>query len=410
MKSEIWIGTEQRRRQAPGSWYALALVVLAILVLPRMVRAGQDASPPPLIMPGNQGSQTSTLELPTTPTNQGGALNIPPQVPGKQGGELNIPQVPGPQEGQELTLPTAELRNQPGYSQVTVTVTNPDGTYVTGLQKDDFKLFLDGQQRPIEFFRQDLNTPVSVGILVDTSGSMQPKIAQAQMAISDFLNELNAHDDVFLFAFSSRPYLLQPFTTNHELVERRLSLLRAYGQTALFDVIIQGLRMVEHGRYDKKALLVVTDGMDNTSASSVNDVVAQARRMGVLVYSIGIGDPNAGSMPSIAIGPFVFGGSDIERVDTQTLHTLSTETGARTYVIRQVGDGAALRQACQQISLELREQYTVGFVAPDASAGGYRSVRVDAPSHPGDSVRVRKGVEVGGPAAYASEPGGAPGP
>ncbi len=230
------------------------------------------------------------------------------------------------------------------------------------------------------------------------------------MAISDFLNELNAHDDVFLFAFSSRPYLLQPFTTNHELVERRLSLLRAYGQTALFDVIIQGLRMVEHGRYDKKALLVVTDGMDNTSASSVNDVVAQARRMGVLVYSIGIGDPNAGSMPSIAIGPFVFGGSDIERVDTQTLHTLSTETGARTYVIRQVGDGAALRQACQQISLELREQYTVGFVAPDASAGGYRSVRVDAPSHPGDSVRVRKGVEVGGPAAYASEPGGAPGP
>ena len=73
---------------------------------------------------------------------------------------------------------------------------------------------------------------------------------------------------------------------------RRLALLHAYGQTALFDVIMQGLQMVQRGRYDKKALLVVTDGMDNTSASTVNDVVSQARRMGVLVYSIGIGNPN----------------------------------------------------------------------------------------------------------------------
>ena len=272
---------------------AIALVMMFGGVVPAAAQQGSSI-PPPIVIPGSQGKETSTLELPSMPAKQGGdSLNIPAQVP---------------QTGQSLEVPTRELRQQPGYEQVTVTVTEPSGTYVTGLQKSDFKLYMDGQQRPIEFFRQDLNTPVSVGILVDTSGSMTPKIPQARAAIAEFLRDLNDKDDVFLFAFSSHPFLLQPFTMNHDLVMRRLELLHAYGQTALFDVIMQGLQMVQRGRYDKKALLVVTDGMDNTSASTVNDVVAQARRMGVLVYSIGIGDPNSGSGgPSIAIGPFVIG-------------------------------------------------------------------------------------------------------
>jgi Ca-activated chloride channel family protein len=380
-----------RRHFRFGTFFAI-LVAAAVLARAGGALGGQSSSPPPLVIPGNQGSQSSTLELPTTPSHQGSELNITPALP-------------GPQQGQELTIPTPQLRGQPGYSQVTVTVTDSNGSYVTGLQKDDFKLYLDGQQRPIEFFRQDLNTPVSIGILVDTSGSMQPKIPQARLAIADFLDALNPHDDVFLFAFSSRPYLLQPFTTDHERVANKLMILYANGQTALFDAIIQGLRMVMTGRYDKRALLVVTDGMDNTSRAQVDEVISLARKMGVLVYSIGIGDPNAKELPSIVIGPFAIGGGGVERVDAQTLHTLSTETGAKTYVIRQVGDGAALRKACQQISLELREQYTLGFVAPDPSAGGYRSVRVESPSHPDNSVRVRKGVEVGGPAAYAAGPG-----
>jgi Ca-activated chloride channel homolog len=180
-------------------------------------------------------------------------------------------------------------------------------------------------------------------------------------------------------------------------------LLHAYGQTALFDVIMEGLQMVQRGRYDKKALLVVTDGMDNTSASTVNDVVAQARRMGVLVYSIGIGDPNGSSGGiAVSIGPFVLGGDDSEHVDAETLHTLSSETGAKTYIIREAGDGEALRRACENISLELREQYTIGFLAPDPAAGGYRSLKVDVPSKSGADVRVRKGVEVGA----SSAPGG----
>ena len=387
-KTAMQIEPKRRLSRALSILLAIATLVLA---LSPVLEAGQSRSQAPLLLPGNQGSQSSTLELPATPGRQGGALDIPPSLP-------------GPQERQELTIPSRQLREQPGYAQVTVTVTDPGGGYVTGLQKNDFKLFLDGKQRPIEFFRQDVNTPVSIGILVDTSGSMQPKIPQAQLAIAGLLDQLNPRDEVFLFAFSSRPYLLQRFTTNHDLVANKLRLLRAFGQTALFDVIVQGLQMVQHGRYDKRALLVVTDGMDNTSMARVDDVVMLARKMGVLVYSIGIGDPKAGGDVSLSIGPWSIGGGGAERVDAETLHTLSSETGAKTYIIKQVGDGAALRKACQQISLELREQYTLGFVAPDASAGGYRSVRVESPNNPDDTVRVRKGVEVGGPADYAAEP------
>jgi Ca-activated chloride channel family protein len=342
---------------------------------------GQFQSAP--AQPRNQGQGGGgVLELPTLPGRQSGgsAATIPPMAP---------------QPGQALTVPPHELKSQEGYAQVTVTVTDQQGRYVTGLQKGDFKLLVDGQDRPIQFFRQDLNTPVSIGILVDTSGSMQPKIPQAQAAISEFIHNLNERDDVFMFAFSSRPFLLQPFTTNHYLVLSRLELLHAFGQTSLYDTILDGLLMVQHGRYDKKALLVVTDGMDNTSQSNVEQVVAQARRMGVLVYSIGIGDPNASNLPGIAIGPLIFGG-DVDQVDARTLSLLSTETGAKTYIVREVGDGAALREACATISRELREQYTVGFVAPDASRGGYRSIHVDVPGHPEDSLRVRKGVDVSG--------------
>ncbi len=334
--------------------------------------------PPPSIPKTQKQGGSSTLELPTNARQSNSVNTLPPIAP---------------QTGQELTVAPHQLRGQAGYEQVTVTITDQQGRYRTGLQRDDLKLYVDGVQRPIEFFRHDLNTPVSVGILVDTSGSMQPKIPQARAAIAEFISDLNERDDVFLFAFSDRPYLLQPFTTNHSLVLSRLQLLHAYGETALFDTIIDGLLMVRHGRWDKKALLVVTDGIDNQSQAELQQVIAHAREMGVLVYSIGIGEANAAPV-SIMIGPFALGGSPYDQVDAATLRTLSSETGARTFILKEVGDGQAIREDCAAISNELREQYTVGFVAPDPSRGGYRSLRVEVPSHPEDTVRVRKGVTV----------------
>lgn len=371
-----------RRRGAVVTLMGLLALFIAAAGL---AAAQQGQFNPEPAMPRNQGQGGGgVLELPTTP-RQPGAVGV-------------VPQQIAPQHGQELTVPSRELRRQAGYEQVTVTVTDQQGRYVTGLQRGDFRLYIDGQQRPIEFFRQDLNAPVSVGILVDTSGSMQPKIRQARAAIAEFVHDLNPNDDIFLFAFSSRPFLLQEFTTDHSMVMARLALLHAEGQTSLFDTILDGLLMVQHGRYDKKALLVVTDGMDNTSQADLAQVSAQARRMGVLVYSIGIGDPNASPMPPIFFG---LGGDD-DKVDAPTLRMLSSETGAKTFIIREVGDGQALSEACESISRELRQQYTVGFLAPDPGRGGYRNLRVDVPARADADVRVRKGVTVGGGSESAS--------
>jgi len=354
---------------------------------PAASQQGQFPSPPPAIH--DQGG--SVLEVPAAPAHQSGN---------------DVPTMPplAPQQGQELELPARALRSQSGYEQLTVTVTDQGGRYVTGLQKGDFRISVDGIQRPLEFLRRDANTPVSIGILVDTSGSMEPKIPQARAAIAEFIRNLNPNDDIFLYAFSDQQFLLQPFTTNHELVMRRLGLLHAYGDTAIFDTIVDGLHTVNRGRYDKKALLVVTDGMDNASRATLPQVVGRARRMGVLIYSIGIGDPNS-SKVGFGIGSLLFGGNR-DHVDAEMLRALSTESGARTYLLREVGDGELLRQDCLAISNELREQYTAGFVVPDPSMPGYRSLRVDIPGRPELTVRTRKGVIVGpgdpgSPPAYA---------
>src|SRR5260370_16470532 len=191
-----------------AGWRDLAVIVVVATVLTVISAVGalgqrRQYAPAPQFPPNQSQGGGKVLELPSA-VHKGGSADTIPQI--------------APQTGQSLTLPSRQLRTQAGYEQVTVTVTDQQGRYVTGLQKDDFKLYVDGQQRPIQFFRQDLNTPVSIGILVDTSGSMQPKIPQARAAIAGFIHELNDRDDVFLFAFSSRPFLLQPFTTNHFLI------------------------------------------------------------------------------------------------------------------------------------------------------------------------------------------------
>ncbi len=366
---------------------------VSLLMFSAALAQQRGIEPAPMV-PRSQGPGTgAVLEIPASRQQPQGAIPAPMPL--------------APQVGPELEIPSRQLRAQPGYAQTTVTVTDRAGTHITDLTKDDFRLYEDGQQRPIEFFRKDLNTPVSIGILVDTSGSMEPKIQQAKAAIAAFIRNLNSRDDVFLFAFSDNPFLLQPFTTNHAAVMSRLALLHAYGRTALYDVILDGLIMVARGRYDKKALIVVTDGMDTASSSSLQQVVAQARRQGVLVYSIGIGDPNV-TMPGIlAFGPILFGGSVDDRVDARTLQILSTETGAKTYIIREVGDGELLRQATESISNELREQYTVGFTSPNPGSGGYRSLKVEVPKRPDLTVRVRKGVTVGHGSETVAEGGGA---
>jgi Ca-activated chloride channel family protein len=333
----------------------------------------------------------------------------PPSITNNRGSVLELPRTLGSQGNtsqlsQDLQTPSRALREHPGYEQVTLTVTDQNGRYVTGLQEGDFRVYVDGIGRSVKFLRQDRNTPVSVGILADTSGSMHTKLERLRVAIGQFIFNLNSRDDVFLLAFSNRAFLLQPFTTNHNLVKSRLALFHALGQTALFDAIRDGLFMVENGRYDKKALLVVTDGVDNASRATLQQVIEHARQRAVLIYSIGIGNPNLGGA-RITIGPLMFDAL-MNRVDTETLTALSTDSGARTFLVRELTDDNLLRQYCEAIANELRQQYTVGFVSPDPDRVSYRRLRVDVPGKPELSVRVRGGVAVGPGTEYAGPDSG----
>jgi hypothetical protein len=147
---------------------------------------------------------------------------------------------------------------------------------------------------------------------------------------------------------------------------------------------------------------VVTDGVDNASVATLQQVIDHARQRAVLIYSIGIGNPNldSDSGSRITIGPLMFD-SLMNRVDTETLTALSTDSGARTFLVRELTDDKLLRQYCEAIASELREQYTMGFVVPDPDRVSYRRLRVDVPSNPELSVRVRRGVAVGPMTEYA---------
>ena len=375
----------ERCRRRPTATIAAAVLLATLLSVPGRASGQQHAYVPP--PPPTNKNQGSVLELPRTLGSQSSDSSLTTSRQTSQ-------------PLQESQTPSRALREHSGYEQVTLTVTDRNGRYVTGLQEGDFRIHVDGISRSVKFLRQDRNTPVSVGILADTSGSMHSKIERLRAAIGQFILNLNSRDDVFLLAFSNRAFLLQPFTTNHYLVKSRLGLLHAYGQTALFDAIVGGLFMVENGRYDKKALLVVTDGVDNASGATLQQVIEHARQRAVLIYSIGIGNPNLDSGARITIGPLMFDAL-MNRVDTETLTALSTDSGARTFLVRELTDDKLLRQYCEAIANELRQQYTVGFVSPDPGRVSYRRLRVDVPGRPELSVRVRGGVAVGPGTEYA---------
>jgi len=300
-------------------------------------------------------------------------------------------QAPLAQPDASLEVPSITLRRQPGYEQVTVTVTDSSGKYVTNLKEDEFRVFEDGQQRTLDFFRIDRTAPVSVGILVDCSTSMVTKFAQARRAITRMVDDLDPRDDIFLESFSVEARLLQPFTLKHSEILDQLRFLHAQSQTALYDAVYMGLYEMRRGQRDKRALVVVTDGMDNRSKTRREQVIAAARATKVLVYTIGIGeeavDTERGSFLDL-LSP------DSAEVDMKIIKALSEETGARSFNLRRVDDGDELSRDCAAISNELRQQYTLGYVSPDPGRPGYRTLRIDVPKHPDLSVRVRKGVAV----------------
>ena len=332
-------------------------------------------------------------------------LSPAPQRPapsGKQVLEIPVqPQRPSlPPPSQQASLPPRPQPLRPRPKQlVTVTVTDQNGGYIPGLQPGDFVVYEGDIRQEITYFNTGENEPISLGLIVDSSGSMQNKIGHARHALRRFIHSIKPQDEVFLAGFNAQPFLVQDFTDSRVLLAQGMGLLRPRGGTSLYDAILTGLRRIHRGKHRKRALIVMTDGMDTASLSSLPQTINVSRRSGVLIYTIGIGNPRhryARGGSGFAIGPFgvVVGGRD-DRVDSKTLQRLSNETGGRHFLLNTrdvVSSKTVLDTATQTISQELRSQYSIGYAS---SAGGtqYRSVRVES-TRPDVVVRTQKGYAV----------------
>jgi VWFA-related protein len=276
---------------------------------------------------------------------------------------------PAPQPGciaKDAAAPPPAVSSKPGYTQVRVNVFDPDGNPVRGLKQTDFTASSDTASVPIVYLHEDAGgAPRSIVIAIDTSGSMQPKLVTVRRELGKFLHGLNPCDEIALVAFSSKPFMLQAFTTDHRLVESRLGLLHSYGPTALYDAINVSLGLLSRARYQDRALVLLTDGMDNVSRTSQDAVLTEVALKGVPIYTVGIGKPSESS--PIRFGPFSMGGTGSEEeVDKAALDKIASRSGGSDSIVPLISEdsGRGFARAIANLEEVLDNGYEVGFVAP----------------------------------------------
>ena len=242
---------------------------------------------------------------------------------------------------------------------VPVTITDPSDRPVLGLAKENFVVLDNGEKQEIENFSCE-DSPISLGVIFDLSGSMANKIDKAREAVGEFLKTANPEDEFFLIAFSDKPVLLNDFTTSVEAVQQRLLYTAPKGRTALLDAIYLGLAKMRQARHRRKALLLISDGADNRSRYTENEIRAIVKEADVQIYAIGIYD----------VSPR----SEEERFGPALLSEVSEVTGGRAY---PVGNPNELSEVAARIGLELRNQYILGYrPSKPARDGKWRKVRV----------------------------------
>jgi Ca-activated chloride channel family protein len=295
---------------------------------------------------------------------------------------------------------------------VTATVTDDSGRFVSGLRKEDFTVYDNDVRQEVSYFSNE-RVPVSLGILLDTSGSMtEDKIATARRAIDRFIFDLlGEEDELFFLEFASTPRLRQQWTKNRELISRAVQRVRPSGGTAMYDAVADALPLASSGQNRKKALLVISDGNDADSQIRVAELRQLIRESEVLVYALGVdgtGARNRGvSQPPVQVPtPFPFPipgrrrpaspqitggifGQNVngERVNAQALRQMTDDTGGRTEIVRGF-DG--LDAATARIADELSRQYSLGYANSGDKDGRWHTIRVEVRDRR-MTVRARRG-------------------
>ena len=295
---------------------------------------------------------------------------------------------------------------------VTATVTDDDGRFVSGLRKEDFTLLEDGERQEVTHFSNE-RVPVSLGILLDVSGSMTPdKMAAARSAIDKFIFDLLGRDDeLFFMEFANRAHLAQDWTKDRNRISRAVRNTSANGGTAMYDAIADALPTATAGQHPKKALLIISDGNDTNSTIRVNELRQAIRESEVMVYALGV-DGTARSnnriirppvtMPPLPI-PFPFpgtrqprtrpqinGGWSIgagERVNGDALRQITDDSGGRTEIVRGF---EGLDAATARIADELSKQYYLGYASTREKDGRWHTIKLEVKDRR-LTVRARRG-------------------
>lgn len=244
---------------------------------------------------------------------------------------------------------------------LTVTVTDTYGRYVSGLNKNAFAIFDEKQPQEITFFSDD-DAPVSVGVIFDVSGSMSgDKIKRARDALSRFIQTSHNSDEYFLIGFNQRAQLLLDKTRDGNAVLDKLTFVQTRGQTALYDACYLGVEKVQRGLHPKRALLLISDGQDNNSRYTFTELRKLLKESDVTLYGIGIlSGSDAGSSMGME-------GQGI-------LDELANVSGGKAFFPRSA---AEMDDIFEQIALELRHQYSIGYRPPNfVSDGKWHKIKV----------------------------------
>lgn len=257
--------------------------------------------------------------------------------------------------------PDERIRVKTDLVSLTLTVTDPYGRYVSGLSKSAFTIFDNNQEQEITYF-SDADAPVSIGILFDVSGSMSgEKVSKARKALERFIGTSHPSDEYFLIAFNNRAQLLMDRTRDGEAVLRKLTLVKPKENTALYDAVYLGVERVTRGTHQKRAMLIISDGQDNASRYNFGEVRRLMKESDVVTYAVGIMD-RSDSASSLGMQGQAF------------LDELSSVTGGKSFYPQT---DIEMDEIFERIALELRNQYSIGYIPKDFQPDGkWRKVKV----------------------------------
>src|SRR5215475_5949197 len=258
-----------------------------------------------------------------------------------------------PARAQDAT--TFKLNVDVDLTELHVSVTDEQDRPVGNLVKESFTLLEDSIEQKISIFKHE-DVALSLGLVIDNSRSIEPRKKRLDAAALSFVQKGNPDDETFIVHFDERPKLTIDFTDDISDLERALTMTRPFGRTAIYDALVFALQHMERARHTKKVLLLITDGVDNSSQHTVEEVLEAAKRSGVAIYTLGL-----------------LSASEGEKAEETLLHIAET-TGGRAFFPENVDQA---RISMERVARDLREQYLLGYFSTRPRDGTWRSIRLD---------------------------------